>query len=125
MFLKSNRFGTIHRVIDLYPEYDAMDGSRFTVVVLENEEGNSVGVADNIVKQNYTILKNTKELKIKSLLMDYKNYRNKYDSLEIAAKKSLEETGEHNFHDSFDNMGYWEDELFERAYYLEVELNSL
>jgi hypothetical protein len=122
MFLKSNRFETLCRVTDLYPEYDVMDGTRYTVVVLEDEKGNNFGIADNLVMAEYTILEDTKELQIKSLLMDYSKYRTKYDSLEIAAKKQLEETGVHYYHGSFDNMGYWEDELLERAECLGVQL---
>jgi hypothetical protein len=57
--------------------------------------------------------------------MDYKNYRNKYDSMEKAAMKSLRETGEHHFHDAFDSMENWEEELFERAEYLGVNLLAI
>jgi hypothetical protein len=122
MFVKDKRFETVFRFVDHYRETDIEDGSRYTVVVLETEEGGSFAIADNIFKANYTILEDTKELKIKSLLIDYKNYRNKYDSMEKAALKQLKETGEHHYHDSFDSMENWEEELFERAEYLGVNL---
>lgn len=123
MFVKNNRFGTVHRYIESYRETDIMNGSRYWVAVLETENGNgTIAIADNIFKANYTILENTKELQIKSLMMDYKSYRNKYDNMEKAAMKELKETGEHHFHSEFDHMESWEESLLERAEYLGVNL---
>ena len=123
MFVKDNRFGTVYRYVDSYRETDIMDGSRFWVTVLETENGNdTIAIASELVKANYTILEDTKELKIKSLMMDYKSYRNKYDNMEKAAMKELKETGSHHYHEEFDQMESWECDLMERAENLGVQL---
>lgn len=120
--LKNNRFNTIHRVIDSYPEYDFKTDQMFTVIVLEDEQGESMGIAKNYVELEYTILEDNKDNQIKSLIMEYNSYRKKFSDLESKSLKMLEETGEHDLHSNFENMFIWECELLNKADYLGVTL---